>query len=183
MTKKRCGWANSPEMSEYHDEEWGNPVHDDRKIFEFMVLETFQAGLSWSTVLKKRENFRKAFHNFDPKKIAGYSGKDVKRLLNDSGIIRNKLKILATINNAQRFLEVQREFGLFYRYMWQFTNGKTVVNKIRKMSDYKSTSKESDEMSKDLKKRGFKFMGSTVCYAHMQAIGMVNDHMLGCFRR
>lgn len=178
-----CSWPNDdPLMIRYHDEEWGVPVHDDRKLFEFMVLDAFQAGLSWSTVLKKRENFRKAFDNFQPEIIAKYTDKKIKSLLEDAGIIRNKLKIAATVTNAQKFLEVQKEFGTFDKYIWQFTNGKTKVNHWKNLSDIPVSSEESDAMSKDLKKRGFKFVGSTICYAFMQGAGMVNDHMVYCKR-
>ncbi len=169
-------------MIEYHDTEWGVPVHDDRVLFEFLILEGAQAGLSWQTVLNKRENYRKAFSNFDAKKIAKYDAKDVKRLLANEGIIRNRLKIAATIQNAQKFLEVQKEFGSFDKYIWQFVGGKPVNNKIKTMKDIQAKTKESDAMSKDLQKRGFKFVGSTICYAFMQAVGMVNDHTTDCFR-
>jgi DNA-3-methyladenine glycosylase I len=169
-------------MTKYHDLEWGTPVHNDRKLFEFLILEGAQAGLSWSTVLKKRNNYRRAFDNFDPKKIVKYTKKDVKRLLADSGIIRNRLKIAATINNAQQFLKVQKEFGSFDKYIWQFVNYKTITNKFKTLSELPSRTSESDAMSKDLKKRGFKFVGSTICYAFMQAVGMVNDHTIDCFR-
>jgi len=183
MEKKRCPWPTKSElMIKYHDEEWGVPLHDDQKLFEFLTLEGAQAGLSWEIVLKKRENYRKAFHKFNVKKIAQYSQKDVKRLLKNSGIIRNQLKIRSTILNAQKVLEVQKEFGSFDKYIWQFTKYKVIKNKMRKISDYKSTTPESDAMSKDLKARGFKFVGSTICYAHMQATGMVNDHTVDCFR-
>ena len=179
----RCSWpSDDPLMIAYHDSEWGVPLHDDRKLFEFMVLDGAQAGLSWSTVLRKRENYRKAFHGFDPKKIARYTVKDVQRLLKDEGIIRNRLKIESTITNAKKFLEVQKEFGSFDAYIWQFTGGKTVQHRCRRLGEIPATSKESDAMSKDLKKRGFKFVGSTICYAFMQAAGMVNDHLMGCFR-
>ncbi len=182
-TVKRCPWPSDDAlMIEYHDTEWGVPVHDDRKLFEFIVLDGMQAGLSWSTILRKRENFRKAFHNFDPKKISKYTEKDFQRLVNDAGIIRNRLKIRATIENAKRFLEVQKEFGSFDAYIWQFTGGKTLRNRCRKLEDIPATSPESDAMSKDLKARGFKFVGSTICYAFMQAAGMVNDHLITCFR-
>jgi len=181
--KQRCSWPNkNPLMVKYHDEEWGVPLHDDQKIFEFLTLEGAQAGLSWETVLNKRENYRKAFHNFNVKKIAKYTEKDVKRLLKNKGIIRNQLKIRSTMLNAKKFLEVQKEFGSFDKYIWQFTKYKVIKNKIRTMSDYKTTTPESDAMSKDLKARGFKFVGSTICYAHMQATGMVNDHTVDCFR-
>ena len=186
MTKKilkRCPWPGDDAlMIEYHDTEWGVPVHDDRKLFEFIVLDGMQAGLSWSTILRKRENFRKAFHNFNPKKISKYTEKDFQRLMNDAGIIRNRLKIRATIENAKRFLDVQKEFGSFDAYIWQFTGGKTIRNRCRKLADIPATSLESDAMSKDLKARGFKFVGSTICYAFMQAAGMVNDHLMQCFR-
>lgn len=179
----RCNWSNDDSlMIKYHDEEWGVPVHDDRPLFEYMILDAFQAGLSWRTVLHKRENFRKAFDNFDPKKISNFGKKDYERLLNDAGIIRNRAKINAAIVNAERFLEVQKEFGSFDKYIWQFTNGKTKVNKFKNLSDIPAKSKESDEMSRDLIKRGFKFVGSTICYAFMQASGMINDHLTTCFR-
>lgn len=182
MEKHRCGWAKKPLDIEYHDTEWGVPLHNDGKLFEFLVLETFQAGLSWSTILNKRENFRKAFDNFDYKKIAKYDQKKIDNLIQDSGIIRSKLKIHATISNAKAFMKVQNEFGSFDKYIWSFTKGKTIVNEWTEMSQMPATSKESDAMSKDLKKRGFKFVGSTICYAKMQAIGMVNDHLVSCFR-
>jgi len=179
----RCNWPGSnPLMIRYHDEEWGVPVYDDRKLFEFMVLDAFQAGLSWSIVLKKRENFRKALDNFQPKKIALYNDVKIQELLQDTGIIRNKLKIQATVDNAHRFLEIQKEFGSFDRYIWQFTGGKTLVNSWKTMDEIPAKSKESDVMSRDLKKKGFKFVGSTICYAFMQAAGMVNDHVVSCFR-
>ena len=179
--KIRCAWASNERMKKYHDEEWGVPVHDDRKLFEFMVLDAFQAGLSWDIVLGKRENFREAFDDFQPKIIAKYDEKKFDELVQNAGIIRNKLKIKATITNAQEFLKVQSEFGNFDKYIWQFTNGKTIVNRWEKDSEIPTTSKESDAMSKDLKKRGFKFVGSTICYAFMQAAGMVNDHIESCF--
>ncbi len=169
-------------MIKYHDREWGVPERKDRKLFEFLVLEGAQAGLSWSTVLNKRENYRKAFDRFDPNKIAKYGKKKVNSLLADAGIIRNRLKIESTINNAQRFLEVKKEFGTFANYMWQFVDGKPVINKFKTLKEIPATSKESDLLSKDLKKRGFKFVGSTICYAHMQAVGMVNDHVVSCYR-
>lgn len=181
--KKRCFWvSDDPLYIEYHDNEWGVPVYDDDKLFEFLILETFQAGLSWITVLKKRENFRKAFDNFDYKKIAKYSEDKYEELLQDAGIIRNKLKIRATITNAQAFMKVQEEFGTFSKYIWAFTNGKPIVNKFEKREEVPATTELSDAISKDLKKRGFKFVGSTVIYAHMQATGMVNDHTIDCFR-
>lgn len=180
---KRCAWGTTdPMMIEYHDTEWGVPVHDDRKLFEFLILDGFQAGVSWSIVLHKRANFRKAFHNFDARKIAKYSAKDTKRLLADAGIIRNRLKIVAAISNAQCFLAVKKEFGTFDKYIWQFTGGKTIRNKWKSLKEIPATSKASDAMSADLKARGFKFVGSTICYAFMQAAGMVNDHTTQCFR-
>ncbi len=178
----RCEWAKSDQMITYHDKEWGVPLHDDRKLFEFLVLEGMQAGLSWEIVLRKRYNYRKAFHNFDPKKIAKYSGKDLRRLISDAGIIRNRQKISACISNAQRFLEVKKEFGTFNKYMWAFVGNKPVKNRFRKLSQLPAKTEISDKMSLDMKKRGFKFVGSTVCYAHMQATGMVNDHLVQCFR-
>ena len=184
-TKRRCPWLDlsKPDYIEYHDKEWGVPVHDDRTIFEFLTLEGAQAGLSWYTVLRKRTAYRKAFADFDPAKIARYKKHDLELLLDNPGIIRNQQKILATINNAQRFLEVQAEFGSFDAYIWGFVGGKPVVHKLRRLQDYPATSTESDALSKDLKQRGFKFVGSTICYAHMQATGMINDHVVGCFRR
>ncbi|MFH1049647.1 MAG: DNA-3-methyladenine glycosylase I [bacterium] len=179
----RCDWTQDDElMMKYHDEEWGVPLHDDQKLFEYIVLDAFQAGLSWKTILHKRENFRRALDNFNPKKIAKYSEKKIEKLMNDAGIIRNKLKIQATITNAKAFLEIQKQFGTFDKYIWQFTNFKTIKHKRKTIHDLPATSKESDEMSKDLKKRGFKFVGSTICYAFMQAAGMVNDHTVTCFR-
>ena len=180
---KRCAWgANNPRMIQYHDAEWGVPVHDDRTLFEFLVLDGFQAGVSWSIVLNKRKNFRKAFHNFNPRRIAKYTDADVKRLLSDAGIIRNRLKIRAAISNAQCFLRVQKEFGSFDQYIWQFVGGKPIVHKFKPIKQIPATSKESDTMSRDLKARGFKFVGSTICYAFMQAAGLVNDHTTDCFR-
>ena len=167
----------------YHDNEWGKPVYDDATIFEFLVLETFQAGLIWYTVLAKRENFRKAFENFDWNKIANYSEEKMAELAQDTGIIRNKLKIKATITNAQAFIKVQEEFGTFSKYIWAFVDGKPIDNKPKTIADVKATSEISDQLSKDLKKRGFKFVGSTVVYAHMQATGMINDHVMNCFTR
>lgn len=178
-----CSWpSNDPLMQKYHDEEWGVPVHDDRKLFEFMVLDAFQAGLSWKTILNKRENFRKAFDNFDPVKIAGYDEAKYEALLLDAGIIRNRAKIRATISNAELFLKVQKEFGTFDKYIWSFTGGKPIVNRWKSLAEIPAKSEESDKMSKDLAKRGFKFVGSTICYAFMQAAGMVNDHIIDCFR-
>ena len=179
----RCAWpADDPLMQRYHDEEWGVPLHDDRKLFEFMVLDAFQAGLSWKTVLHKRENFRKAFDNFDPAIIASYDEAKYESLLADAGIIRNRAKIRATISNAQLFLEVQKEFGTFDSYIWSFTGHKPIVNAWKSLSDLPAKTDLSDKMSKDLSGRGFKFVGSTICYAFMQAAGMVNDHVVGCFR-
>ena len=178
-----CDWhSNDPLMIRYHDEEWGIPLHDDQKIFEFMLLDAFQAGLSWKTVLHKRENFRKAFDGFEAEKIAKYDETDYERLLSDAGIIRNKAKIRGSILNARCFLEVQKEFGTFDRYIWQFTAGKTIFNARKSLKELPASSKESDAMSKDLKSRGFKFVGSTICYAFMQAAGMVNDHLVTCNR-
>ena len=167
---------------EYHDREWGVPEYNDRKLFEFLILEGAQAGLSWNTVLNKRENYRKSFDKFNPDKVARYKGKKIKSLLADAGIIRNRLKIQAAVNNARRFLEVQDEFGSFSQYMWRFVGGKPIINKFKSLSELPATTPESDIMSKDLKKRGFKFVGSTICYAHMQAVGMVNDHLVSCYR-
>lgn len=182
--KHRCPWLKAGDAlyEAYHDHEWGVPVHDDTKIFEFLVLESAQAGLSWLTVLRKRENYRKAFAGFNPRKVSKFGSSEVEKLLKNEGIIRNRAKIEAAINNAQRFLEVQKEFGTFDAYIWSFVQGKTIRGKVRKLSDYKPTTKESDALAKDLKKRGFKFLGSTVVYAHMQATGMVNDHIQTCFR-
>ncbi|WP_313502188.1 DNA-3-methyladenine glycosylase I [Kaistella carnis] len=177
----RCGWCEKDDLyRKYHDEEWGKPVYDDDTIFEFLVLESFQAGLSWYTILKKRENFKKAFDEFNYNIIATYSEDKVEDLMNNAGIIRNRLKILATINNAQRFQEVQKEFGSFSKYIWSFVDGKPIVNHPKTLSDVPATTEISDALSKDLKKRGFKFLGSTVVYAHMQATGMVNDHLVDC---
>ena len=181
---EKCEWClGSESMIRYHDEEWGVPLHDDKKLFEFFVLDAFQAGLSWSTILNKRENFRKAFDGFDYKKIAKYSDKDFERLIMDAGIIRNRLKILATIENAKQFMKIQEEFGSFDKYIWGFVNHKPLVNNFKTMKEIPAKTEISDEMSKDLKKRGFKFVGSTICYAFMQAAGLVNDHTLDCFKR
>jgi len=183
MEKKRCQWCEvNDRMRAYHDREWGVPVHNDRKLFEFMVLDAFQAGLSWSTILDKRQNFKAAFDNFDPKKIARYGKREVARLLKDAGIVRNRLKIEATINNARAFLEVKKEFGTFDEFIWQFVGGKPRQNRFRTMRQIPANTKQSDAMSRELKRRGFKFVGSTICYAFMQAAGMVNDHVIGCFR-
>ena len=183
MTKHRCGWClGDPLYETYHDKEWGVPVYDDNTLFEFLILETFQAGLSWITILRKRENFRKAFDNFDYRKIARYDQVKIESLLEDAGIIRNTLKIKATITNAQAFMDVQKEFGSFSEYIWRFVDGKPIKNKLKHYKDAPPTTALSDSISVDLKKRGFKFVGSTVIYAHMQATGMVNDHEMVCFR-
>ncbi len=183
MEKQRCGWCLGDSLYEqYHDEEWGVPVYDDHTLFEFLILETFQAGLSWITVLRKRENFREAFDNFDHKKIANYGDDKVEALLRDAGIIRNRLKVKATISNAQSFIKVQEEFGSFSAYIWGFVNGKPLINAFKDYRDAPANTPLSDTISRDLKKRGFKFVGTTVVYAHMQATGMVNDHEVGCFR-
>jgi DNA-3-methyladenine glycosylase I len=181
-TPVRCPWPQNELATRYHDEEWGLPVHDDRTLFEFLILEGAQAGLSWDTVLKKRENYRAAFDNFDAARIARYDRKKIQSLLRDQGIIRNKLKINSTIQNARAFLQVQKEFGSFDRYIWQFTGGATLVNRLCSGQPVPASTPESDAMSKDLKKRGFNFVGSTICYAFMQATGMVNDHLTNCFR-
>ncbi len=181
--KTRCDWGTtSPLYIDYHDTEWGVPLHDDRKLFEFLVLEGAQAGLSWETVLKKRHNYRKAFDNFDPRKISQYGNKKIEALLGNKGIIRNRLKIVSAINNAKRFLDVQKEFGSFDTYIWQFVDGRPIINRYKSIQELPAKTKVSDAMSKDLKKRGFKFVGSTICYAHMQATGMVNDHIVDCYR-
>lgn len=178
-----CTWPGNDElMRKYHDEEWGTPLHDDCKLFEFMLLDAFQAGLSWKTVLHKRENFRRTFDNFDVERIALYDENKIQKLMQDVSIIRNQAKIRATVINAQAFLKIQAEFGSFDKYIWQFTAGKTLVNEFKVMSEIPAKSKESDAMSKDLQKRGFKFVGSTICYAFMQAAGMVNDHIVTCCR-
>lgn len=182
--KTRCDWATSdPLYVEYHDREWGIPQHDDTKLFEMLLLEGAQAGLSWITILRKRENYRKAFDNFDAKKISRYDDKKIASLLADPGIIRNRLKVAAAVRNAQAFLEVQKEFGSFDRYIWSFVGGKPRRNSWRELKDLPSKTEESDAMSKDLARRGFKFVGSTICYAFMQATGMVDDHLAACFRR
>ncbi|SHF72587.1 DNA-3-methyladenine glycosylase I [Flavobacterium fluvii] len=181
---KRCGWCLSSDLyKKYHDEEWGVPVYEDTKLFEFLLLETFQAGLSWITILNKRENFRKAFDNFNYKKIANYSEDKIQELLLDAGIIRNKLKVYSAVSNAQAFMKVQEEFGTFSKYIWQFTDGKPIDNKRQSLKEVPATSPLSNAISKDLKKRGFKFVGSTVVYAHMQATGMVNDHVEDCWKK
>lgn len=183
--QQRCPWVDltKPDYIDYHDREWGVPVHDDRLLFEFLTLEAAQAGLSWYTVLRKRENYRKAFADFDPELVARFTEKKIEKLLTDPGIIRNRLKVNAAVNNAKCFLKVQEEFGSFDAYIWRFVGGKPIVNRLKTMKDYPATSRESDAISKDLKQRGFKFVGSTIIYAHMQATGMVNDHSLDCFRR
>ncbi|MGK6341279.1 DNA-3-methyladenine glycosylase I [Chryseobacterium sp. DT-3] len=184
MEKIRCGWCEKDDLyRKYHDEEWGRPVYDDETIFEFLILESFQAGLSWYTILSKRENFRKAFDDFNYKKIADYTEEKMEELMNDPGIIRNRLKIKATVTNAQKFQEVQKEFGSFSKYIWGFVGGKPLDNCPKTLDDVPAITDISDALSKDLKKRGFKFMGSTVVYAHMQATGMVNDHIESCFVR
>ncbi len=180
----RCPWPtyDDPLYLAYHDTEWGVPVHDDRRIFEFLVLEVFQAGLSWRTVLHKRKNFRAAFAGFDYRKVAGFGSRDVKRLLNDDGIIRNRAKIQAAVNNARRLLEIRAEFGTFAKYMWSWVGGQPIVHRMRALKDYPPFTEESVAWSRDLKQRGFQFLGPTVVYAHMQAVGMVNDHTVDCFR-
>ena len=178
----RCGWAVGELSIRYHDEEWGVPVHDDGTLFEFLILEGAQAGLSWNTILNKRENYRKAFDGFDPKRVAKYDRRKMAQLLRDPGIVRNKLKVASAVGNAKAFLQVQKEFGSFDSYIWQFVGGKPRVNAIKSMKEVQARTPESDAMSKDLKKRGFKFVGSTICYAFMQAVGMVNDHVVTCFR-
>lgn len=183
MEKHKCGWCKGDDLYEaYHDQEWGLPVRDDETLFEFLVLETFQAGLSWITILRKRENFRRAFDSFDYKKIAGYPQSKIDELLQDAGIIRNKLKVNATVSNAQSFMAVQKEFGSFSNYIWGFVNNQPITNAFSNYKDAPAKTELSDKISKDLKKRGFKFVGSTVVYATMQAIGMVNDHETNCFR-
>jgi DNA-3-methyladenine glycosylase I len=179
----RCPWGEgNPLERAYHDQEWGTPVHDDRKLYEFLVLEGAQAGLSWDTILRKRENYRRAFDQFDPTRVAQYNDADVGRLLSDAGIVRNRLKIASAVNNARCFLRVQQEFGTFDAYLWQFTGGKTLTNNFTKLSEIPARTALSDALSKDLRKRGFNFIGSTICYAMMQAVGMVNDHLVTCFR-
>ncbi|MDT0601992.1 DNA-3-methyladenine glycosylase I [Thalassotalea castellviae] len=181
----RCPWLDTSKADyvKYHDEEWGVPVYDDQKLFEYLTLESAQAGLSWYTILKRRDGYRKAFANFDVDKVAQFDNTKYEELLLNKDIIRNKLKIKAAINNAQRFIEIQQEFGSFSHYMWGFVDHKTIVNEIKNAEDYPATSPESDAFCKDLKKRGFKFIGSTICYAHMQACGMINDHSLSCYKR
>jgi DNA-3-methyladenine glycosylase I len=185
MNPRRCPWADptKPDYLEYHDREWGVPVHDDGRLFEFLTLESAQAGLSWYTVLRKRENYRKAFAGFAPEKVARFTQRHIEKFLQDPGLIRNRQKIEAAVHNARCFLKVQEEFGSFDAYVWRFVDGRPVVNRLRTMKDYPATSPQSDALSRDLKQRGFKFVGSTIVYAHMQATGMVNDHVLDCFRR
>ena len=181
---KRCGWAGlqEPLYKEYHDREWGVPVHDDKVIFEFLVLEGAQAGLSWGTILRKREKFRRAFARFDPARVARFDGRIVKRLLQDPGIIRNRMKINSAVQNAKAFLQVQKEFGTFDSYIWAFVGGRPRINRWKRLKDIPAATPESEAMSKDLIRRGFRFVGPTICYAHMQATGMVNDHLVSCFR-
>ena len=181
-SKQRCAWAREELMTAYHDTEWGVPVHDDRALFEFLILEGAQAGLSWSTILRKRENYRAAFDGFDARKIAGYGARKSAALMADTGIVRNRLKIAAAISNARAFLKAQDEFGSFDRYIWGFVDGHPLRNSWRRMEQVPARTTQSDALSKDLKARGFKFVGSTICYAHMQATGMVNDHLTTCFR-
>ena len=181
--RTRCSWTRTdPLMIRYHDTEWGVPLHDDRKMYEFLVLEGMQAGLSWLTILRKRENFRKAFRGFDPAIVAKFGSREMNRLLSDAGIIRNRQKLEAAIVNAQKFLIVQKEFGSFDRYIWAFVGGKPIQNRFKTDAEIPAASRESDQLSKDMKQRGFKFVGSTILYAHMQATGLVNDHLMSCFR-
>ena len=179
---ERCEWGANEDMIEYHDKEWGVPVHDDRKLFEMLILEGAQAGLSWSTILKRREGYRKAFENFDVEKVCRFTLEDEERLREDEGIIRNKLKIKSAIENAKAFIKIQKEFGSFDKYIWGFVDNKPIVNNFKNMTQIPAQTEVSDKMSKDLKKRGFGFVGSTICYAFMQAVGIVNDHMVNCFR-
>jgi DNA-3-methyladenine glycosylase I len=178
----RCQWAQDPQFHQYHDEEWGVPVHDDRKHFEFLILEGAQAGLSWATILKRRAGYRKAFANFDPRKVAGFTDVDIEKLMEDEGIIRNRLKIRSTVNNAQRFLEVQQEYGSFDKYLWDFVGDEPVINRWENDQQIPASTEASEMISKDLKKKGFTFVGPTIVYAHMQAVGLVNDHQVSCFR-
>ena len=178
----RCGWATSELSIPYHDAEWGVPVHDDRVLFEFLILEGAQAGLSWETILRKRDNYRAAFDGFDPERVARYTPKKIERLMADPGIVRNRLKVESAVTNARAFLDVQNEVGSFDGYVWRFVDGKPRVNKVRRMRDVPVSTPQSDAMSKDLKKRGFRFVGTTICYAFMQATGLVNDHAIDCFR-
>ena len=180
---RRCGWCGEDALYvAYHDKEWGMPVHDDRRLFEFLILEGAQAGLSWITILRKRENYRQAFAGFDAGKVARFGARDVARLLADPGIVRNRLKVGAAISNAQRFLDVQEAFGSFDAYIWRFVDGRPIINRWKSLKQVPASTQASDALSRDLKQRGFKFVGSTICYAHMQATGMVNDHLVGCFR-
>ena len=179
---RRCRWATTPLLMAYHDAEWGVPLHDDRALFEFLILEGAQAGLSWATILKKRQNYRAAFEGFDPDRVARYEAREVARLLADSGIVRNRLKIAAAIRNAQSFLRVQQEHGSFDAYLWRFVGGRPIINRRRRPVDVPARTPESDALSRDLTRRGFAFVGSTICYAFMQAVGMVNDHVVDCFR-
>ena len=176
----RCAWASNELAVRYHDEEWGRPVHDDRVLFEFLILEGAQAGLSWNTILQKRDNYRKAFDGFDPSRVARYDRRKLQQLLRDPGIVRNRLKVSSAVENAKAFLRVQEEVGSFDRYIWQFVGGKPIVNARKSLKQVPASTAESDAMSKDLKRRGFKFVGSTICYAFMQAVGMVNDHIVNC---
>lgn len=178
---KRCGWAKEEPNLTYHDKEWGRPLHDDQKLFEFLILEGAQAGLSWTTILNRRDGYRKAFSNFDANLVSKYTQKRVEKLLQDESIIRNKLKINSAINNAKAFLKIQKEFGSFDKYLWGFVNGKPIKNKFKKLSDLPASTELSEKLSQDLKKRGFNFVGPTICYALMQAVGLVNDHTIGCF--
>ena len=180
--KHRCEWAKEEPNISYHDNEWGRPVHDDKKLFEFLILEGAQAGLSWTTILKRRDDYRNAFANFDPKKVAKFDDKKISKLLLDESIIRNRLKITSAVNNAKQFLKIQKEFGSFDKYVWSFVNHKPIKNKFKKLSDLPASTPISEKLSKDLKQRGFTFVGPTICYAMMQAIGMVNDHSSNCFR-
>jgi DNA-3-methyladenine glycosylase I len=181
----RCPWVDlsKPDYVAYHDHEWGVPIHDDRMMFEFLTLETAQAGLSWYTVLKKRPHYREAFADFDVQRVARFGPRDIERMMQNPGLIRNRLKLTAAVHNAQRYLELQSEFGSAAQFFWQFMGERPRVNRLKRLTDYPATSRESDALSKDLKRRGFKFIGSTICYAHMQATGMVNDHAVNCFRR
>ncbi len=185
MSLERCPWVNlsQPDYVAYHDHEWGVPVHDDRRMFEFLVLESAQAGLSWYTVLRKRENYRKAFDDFDPEKVARYDEEKIAALLQNPGLIRNRAKIAAAVNNAARFLEVRDRFASFCDYLWRFVDGTPIVHELHNLADYPARSPESDALAADLKARGFKFLGSTICYAHLQATGLINDHTMSCFRR
>jgi DNA-3-methyladenine glycosylase I len=183
VMKRSCGWpSDDPLMTEYHDTEWGVPVHEDRKLFEFLVLDAAQAGLSWRTVLRKRENYRRAFKQFDPEKVARFGRRDIERLMKDPGIIKNRLKVESAVTNARAMLAVRKEFGSFEAYIWSFTGGRTIMNGLRSLEHMPTESKESRAMSMDMKRRGFRFCGPVICYAFMQAAGMVNDHLVHCFR-